>query len=192
MSDLETYLDVLFEGLDGYVYSPVKTTDNWEQNWFSYPAQRQELVEHIETCVGDVYISPAVYSERRATKDAIKKVQTTWVEFDGNEQIHFQSAPLPTLIVQTSFQSHVHCYWRIDPTNRTTVEDTNRRLTHYLQADSSGWDATQLLRPPGTINHKRELPVILINHEKVQYHLDSFESVPKVLERQQKMLLVLI
>jgi P4 family phage/plasmid primase-like protien len=33
-------------------------------------------------------------------------------------------------------------------------EDLNRRLAHALGADKSGWDLTQLLRPPGTKNRK--------------------------------------
>ena len=131
--------------------------------------------------VGDVYISPAIYSERRATKDSIKKLQTVWVEFDGEEYIDFGSVSHPTLIVQTSFSSHVHCYWRLDkPALQSTVEDINRRLTFFLKADSSGWDAVQLLRPPGTINRKHGLPVLLSASEKTAHPVGSFGEVPQV------------
>ncbi|RPH69417.1 hypothetical protein EHM76_07135, partial [bacterium] len=180
MDQLDTYLDVLFDGLTGYVYSPVKTVDKWETHWFEYPNERQRLKDHIASKFGDVYISPAVYSERRATKDAIKKLATAWVEFDGQERIDFKQVPIPTAIVQTSSASHVHCYWRIDPTNQGTVEDTNRRLTYYLGADNTGWDATQLLRPPGTVNWKHNLPVFLADHSGGTYEVGSFEFVPEV------------
>ena len=35
----------------------------------------------------------------------------------------------------------------------------NRSITSYFGTDQSGWDATQLLRPPGTTNRKNGLPV---------------------------------
>ena len=180
MDDLELYLDVLFDGLDGYVYSPVKTTESWESNWFLYPEQRSDLKAHIQAGRGDVYISPAVYSERRATKDYIKNLQTVWVEFDGADRIDFREIAKPTLIVQTSFESHVHCYWRTDQISMTAVENVNRRLTHYLHADSSGWDATQLLRPPSTINHKHGLPVILSHSSNKEFPIEQFDFVPQV------------
>ena len=47
MSDLDVYLDTLFDGLDGYIYSPVKTTDRWESNWFDWPSESSLVSEHI-------------------------------------------------------------------------------------------------------------------------------------------------
>ncbi len=179
MDELNTYIDVLFEGLEGFVYSPVKTTDSWNPEWFEYPRQRVELIEHIRKGGGDVYISPAVYNEKRATKDSVKKTQCVWVEFDGNDKIDFKQVSIPNLIVQTSFASHVHCYWKIGPTNQTAVENANRRLTYYLQADSSGWDITQLLRPPGTINHKHNLPVVLADFNDSLHTVGEFGFVPE-------------
>lgn len=180
MDNLDIYLSTLFEGLEGYVYSPVKTASGWDQNWFDYPKELEPLRRHIETAVGDVYISPAVYSEKRATKDHIKKVQCVWVEFDGAEQISFDQGLEPNLIVQTSFDTHCHCYWRVGSNPVPFMEDTNRRLTHYLKADSSGWDATQLLRPPGTYNHKRDLPVVLSHNNSASHQLTEFDFLPKI------------
>lgn len=182
MNDLETYLDILFDGLDGYVYSPVKTENSFDPNWFKYPAQKDELVYHVQSGGGEVYISPAVYSEKRATKDAVKKVQTVWVEFDGATEIDFsgRKVPEPTLIVQTSLSTHCHCYWRIPASSGPTVENINRRLTYHLQADSSGWDSTQLLRPPGTFNFKRGMPVELRHASNEAFTIEVFDFVPKI------------
>lgn len=181
MDDLDIYLDVLFGGLEGYVYSPVKTlSGEFESNWFKYPLEKENLVKHIRSGGGDIYISPAVYNERRAQKESIKKIQCAWVEFDGQEHINFKGLVEPTAIVQTSFSSHVHCYWRLNSTHQTSIEDINRRLTYYLDADSSGWDAVQLLRPPGTTNHKHNLPVVLSNYNDHAYTVGHFDSVPAV------------
>ena len=182
MDDLDYYLDVLFDGLEGYVYSPVKTPTSWDQNFFSYPQERPKLIEHIksQSAIGDVYISPAVYKSKVANKESIKALQCIWVEFDGMEQIKFRNVADPSMIVQTSMSSHVHCYWRTDRLNQQAVEDYNRRLHYYLEADYSGWDATQLLRPPGTFNYKRSLPTSLVLKNQVQYKLDSFDQIPEV------------
>lgn len=182
MDDLHVYLETLFEGLDGLVYSPVKTATKFEaDHWFEWPKQKEQLVQHIQSAVGDVYISPAVYSAPKATKEYVKKVQTTWIEFDGQEEkIDFRNLPVPTLIVQTSFENHSHAYWRLDPTHQTSIEDLNRRLTYYLGADISGWDVTQLLRPPGTFNHKRQLPVVLSHHDSTSFSYEQFEFVPAI------------
>lgn len=184
VDDLDVYLDVLFDGLEGYVYSPIKGVE-FEQHWFSWPQERSSLKKHIsdKTADGDVYISPAVYSTKRATKDAIKKIQCVWLEFDGTEQIDFRAVAIPNLIVQTSFSSHVHCYWRVGKADFLSIEDTNRRLTYHLNADGSGWDATQLLRPPTTINHKRDLPVVLAHRDSTEHSLADFETIPKYLPR---------
>jgi hypothetical protein len=189
VDDIDVYLNTLFDGLEGLVYSPVKSNEldergerKWKSNWFNYPAERSLLVEHItnSTTDGDVYISPAIYSEKKPKKPYIKKVQTVWVEFDGQATIDPKAAPEPTMMVQTSSDTHVHCYWRVEPTNATSVEDINRRLTYYLEADYSGWDPTQLLRPPGTFNYKRSLPVVLSHNSGEFFTAARFDFVPKV------------
>jgi hypothetical protein len=84
------------------------------------------------------------------------------------------------MIVQTSFASHLHCYWRTGNVPLNVQEDINRRLTYYLQADSSGWDATQLLRPPETTNHKHNLPVVLAHSSDAHYLQEHFATIPTV------------
>jgi KaiC/GvpD/RAD55 family RecA-like ATPase len=180
LDELTIYLDVLYDGLEGWVYSPVKTDTAWNTNWFQWPQQKEALKSHILSRQGDVYISPAIYKEQRAVKESIKKVQTVWVDFDGTEQIDFKAIDIPTLVVQTSYDTKVHCYWRVDENLQGPIEDVNRRLTYYLDADNGGWDSTQLLRPPGTINHKNGLPVKLVSLDDKPHTLDYFGIIPKV------------
>jgi len=60
MNDLDIYIDTIFDGMEGYIYSPVKTTSDWKTAWFQFPEERDQLLEHIRKSEGDVYISPAV------------------------------------------------------------------------------------------------------------------------------------
>lgn len=182
--ELQQYLHFLFEGQEGYVYAPVKTATGFEQKFFSWPDQAEPLQDWI--CTNDrvegshVYISPAVYSTQTATKPAVKSLQVCWVEFDGQEQIDFRDLETPSAIVQSSSSTHLHCYWKIPSSTGQVVEDVNRRLTYYLGADTSGWDCTQLLRPPSTTNRKHNLPVKLVGSDFALHTLEVFDVAPSI------------
>lgn len=183
MTDLEKFTDLLFGELQGIVYSPAKG-EVWDQRFFNWPEEKIELHDWITTSSikSDVYLSPVLYKERRAVKNAVKCSHVTWVEFDGDTQIDFRNIPRPSAIVQTSTSTHLHAYWEIEEVDVQTLEDLNRRLTVYLHADSSGWDATQLLRPPGTINHKydRPIPVNLSHFSQGVSPLGLFDAAPSL------------
>jgi hypothetical protein len=184
-NELDTYIEMVFSGREGYVYSPIKTPNSWEQRYFEYPKDEVLIKEWIRSNAlnteADVYISPVLYSSPHAVKSSFKTSQVVWVEFDGDRYIEFPGLPEPTAIVQTSFESHVHCYWQVEPINGPTLEDINRRLTFYLQADTSGWDCTQLLRPPETFNRKRGRPVLIASYTAgTNFSLPVFDTAPKV------------
>jgi archaellum biogenesis ATPase FlaH len=183
-SELDRYVRMAFSGLEGYVYSPIKKADSWEQKYFEYPRDEEKIKDWVRTNAydtsADVYISPVLYNKPQAIKANFQTSQVAWVEFDGERYIDFLNLPRPTAIVQTSSETHWHCYWKIDPVNGQTLEDINRRLTFYLQADTSGWDCTQLLRPPGTFNRKKSRPVLLSSFEGTHHELPVFDVAPKV------------
>ena len=186
MDDLEKYVDFLFEDQQGFVYSPIKKPDDWVSEFFAWPTERTKLLDHIKLngSEHDVYICPSVFSKKEAKKDSFKSSRTVWVEFDGKEEISFKDIPDPDAIVQTSSSTHVHCYWRTGTiTNGESVDDINRRLTYYLQADTSGWDCTQLLRPPTSKNVKRGgLPVLLahFNEQISEKAFNNFDAAPAI------------
>jgi len=187
VNDLEKFTNLLFGNLQGIVYSPAKG-DVWDQKFFNWPDEKVELHDWITTrsIDSDVYLSPVLYKERRAVKSAVKCSKVAWVEFDGDTQIDFREVPNPSAIVQTSTSTHLHSYWEIEEVNVQTLEDLNRRLTVYLRADSSGWDATQLLRPPGTLNHKYQspLPVSLSHFSRGVSSLGLFDAAPALIAPQ--------
>jgi hypothetical protein len=69
----------------------------------------------------------------------------------------------PTAVVESS-PGRYHGYLRLaDSIPPETAEKLNKRLAHKIGADLSGADRTQLLRVPGTVNHKYpDLPVVRI------------------------------
>ena len=183
MEELEKFTNLIFGSQKGYVYSPVKN-DIWKQRFFVWPDERTELHDWIltESFSGDVYLSPVLYKERRAVKSSVKSSQVVWVEFDGERELVFPEELKPTALIQTSSSTHVHAYWRIDSSDVSTIEDINRRLTFFFGADSSGWDATQLLRPPGTFNHKyqKPIPVLLSHWYESHFPIGFFDVAPAI------------
>jgi KaiC/GvpD/RAD55 family RecA-like ATPase len=68
----------------------------------------------------------------------------------------------------------------MDALSVDSLEDINRRITYYLEADSSGWDSTQVLRPPNTINYKHNVPVKSIKHQEGLHQPSAFDPAPNI------------
>lgn len=183
--ELIEFLDYLWgtESPDGkptYVYLPVKDeAGKWVKYTFAWPKNKKSVIQHVlamnaQGC--DVYFSPALYKAARPVKENVKGTWSLWVDLDGNAPPDWSRVPVPepTLIVQSSLPGHEHVYWRLSefmeadppPNPAVNIEDQNRALSYALEADMSGWDSSQVLRPPGTINHKRNAPVQVLRWDR--------------------------
>lgn len=185
MSDLEGFAEFLFGEQTGFTYSPVKRpTGDWIVNFFEWPVQKEAMFDWIRTeaLESDVYLSPVIYSEKKAEKQYVKSSQVVWIEVDGNQNFNLNGIPEPSLVVQTSSQYNKHVYWRIPVSSPESVEDINERLTYFLEADSSGWNVNHVLRPPDTFNYKpgKNLPVFQASRSDAIYEPSAFDSAPRV------------
>jgi KaiC/GvpD/RAD55 family RecA-like ATPase len=179
--DINSFLDFLYLPTDeGYVYAPTKDaeTGEFKQDFFKWPEDRPKLVEWVlrTTAKAEVYIAPALFSVPSAQKEAFKSTNVLWTEFDGNYPDSFGEVLAPSLRVQSSDASHQHCYWRLDTpiTDYREVEAFNRTITYGLNADASAWDCNQVLRPPGTVNHKRDTLTQLAFTSETVYPIGLF------------------
>lgn len=160
--DVTSFLDYLFGDATGYVYAPSKVveTESFTQDFFRWPEDKYKLVEWVlkTTPTAEVYVAPALFSHPSAQKEAFKQTNVLWTEFDGNMPQNFGDIPAPTLRIQSSDETHQHCYWKLEEplSDWREVEALNRTLAYSLNADASSWDCNQVLRPPGTRNHKRD------------------------------------
>jgi len=71
-----------------------------------------------------------------------------WADLDEADPRKMK--PRPTIAIESSPGRFVGLWL----TNKTIEESLNRRLTYHLDADHGGWDLTQVLRVPGTVNYK--------------------------------------
>lgn len=170
--ELGSFFDYFWGEEKGYVYLPVEYEGQWTTFMFAWPRQRNAVIRHVlkwSAISANVFFCPALFDVARPTKENVSKTNVLWVDFDGNapEKWPHEGVPEPTLIVQSSIPGHEHCYWRLDePLDViSTIEDRNRALAYTLHADTSGWDADQILRPIHTTNHKRGVPVTLKHWE---------------------------
>jgi hypothetical protein len=162
--DISEFLTLLFGGETGYVYTATRNPrlefDNpeyWKQEFFEWPNQADIIVAHLKRASPeyDTYIAPALFSAPDSKKQFVKGANVAWVDFDSGLPSDLTNCPSPSAVVESS-NGKQHWYWRLDSfeSDIKQIERLNRGLAYMLGADVSGWDANQVLRPPGTRNHK--------------------------------------
>ena len=208
---LGQFLDTIWHDTEGYVYLPTLDRENnsWNKKMFEWPKHRTHVINHVlgSTAAGkDIYYGPALYKAPRPVKENILGTWVLWTEYDGNspdkwsidasgthkgtDQTSIAAVPLPSpaipppsLRVQSSQDGHEHVYWMLSElhTDVDWIEGTNRSITYSTRADVSSWDATQILRPPFTVNYKRNLPVTLIEaHDTQPFTTTDFAQLKPV------------
>lgn len=165
------YFDMLFpgtakEGKDlgfvvvalypGGVFSEDKDSGPTQRHFFAWPSQRDDLVAF---CLGnserDVYTSAALFKTRGSSKGS--NIAHQWAAYADAEDLPLDRLRAePTMTVETSDGRH-HLYWVTETDDPAQLIDISRTIAkeHTKDGcDSSGWDAGQLLRIPGTANNK--------------------------------------
>jgi KaiC/GvpD/RAD55 family RecA-like ATPase len=196
---IETFLNTIWRDKEGYVYLPTAGKEgDWKKTFFEWPKHKQHIVKHIERNSAEgreVYYSPAIYKTPSPKKESILGSYVLWVDFDGNAPEHWGqpdtpengSSPSPassepSVRLQSSTPDRQHCYWVLDEFIESVpaLEAMNRSLAYNLKADPSCWDATQLLRPPGTINNgyakdrDKKYEVHIVDLSDTVYHSNIF------------------
>lgn len=174
--ELLEFFDFMWHDTEAFVYLPVKLNDGspfgkWTTYVFQWPRQRAAVVRHVLKFGAqadiDVYYAPGMFKATRPVKENVLGAWALWVDFDGNApkswDLVTEPVPEPSMIVQSSIEGHEHCYWALDEflSDASVLEDRNRSLAYLLHADTSGWDADQILRPINTMNRKRDMPVVV-------------------------------
>ena len=197
------FFDAIFGSESGFVYSPCKGPIKWDAAFFKWPQGKDRLVEHVMLSAGqgkDVYYSPVIWEKPRVAKECIKGTHVFWADFDsscpedwtlpGSEAVSMALEAVPgppSLDVQSSKEHKHHVYWKVDElvTDISAIENINRSIAYVYGADTSGWDATQILRVPFTSNFKYDppLPVIVERFDpEISYTAGQFKHFKPVKE----------
>lgn len=186
--EIGDFLDQVWKDTEGYVYLPVKAPEGFKKYMIPWPEKRAGAIRHIlkfSALEGhEVFFSPALYKSPKPSQENVIGAWVAWADFDGNapEKWPTNIAPMPTIEIQSSGPGKKHVYWAFDEfQSAKAVQEINRRLAYALQADLSGWDANQFLRPPFSVNRKysKPLPVTIVKNRMDRvYTQDSFSKLP--------------
>ncbi|MGI8999718.1 MAG: CHC2 zinc finger domain-containing protein [Candidatus Limnocylindria bacterium] len=129
-----------------------------------FPAHRPAgLVEAVVRLGhgGDVYVGCALRGRRSGRRDGISRSWVAWADCDSAESVGrlVSFVPAPSMVVRSGAGGGRHAYWALrEAVLPPELEILNRRLAAALGADDACWDATRILRPPATTNHKYRPP----------------------------------
>jgi RepB DNA-primase from phage plasmid len=134
----------------------------FQTDYFEYPEGAQQAAERAAELSEDgydVWHCAHLLNSRRRVKENAGPVGALYADGDGAQVP--EGLPRPSAVVKSS-AGRDQSYWRLSmPIPPETGESLNRRLAYAMGADKSGWDLTQLLRPPGTKNYKYDdVPVV--------------------------------
>jgi len=180
------FYDFLYGVREGFVYAASKVPkDNdlvvFKQYFFQWPTQRTDLINFTlsSRSRGDVYMAPALFKERDAHESNVLGSDVVWVELD-DPPATVDNVPPPSCRIASGGEGHEHWYWKVDRVlNVEQIRLINTALTYHMDADPSGIDAGQILRPPGTYNFKRKRETSLVEFTGAVIPLDMFSSVPQ-------------
>jgi hypothetical protein len=125
------------------------------ERYFSWPDEAGSAVKCAiaESHRGrESYFCAHLLTEKRRIKENAAPLRALYVDGDG--AYPREGLPQPTAIIESS-PGRLQMWWRLGSEIPPEAgEDLNRRLAYAMGADKSGWDLTQLMRVPGTKNHK--------------------------------------
>lgn len=156
--DVVAFLDRVWGDEDSYVDLPSKVNGHWIPYNVRWPDDREMLERRIESCLEDsedLYFSVATFRSRGRRLVDTNSSSWLWADLDKVDPVFLSEDHLHPTIAWESSPGHYQCLWRLDRSlPPTTLAKLNRSLTYAIGADRTGWDLTQVLRPPGTLNHK--------------------------------------
>ena len=121
---------------------------NWVEHFF-HKTELSKVQPYLEANSDkDLYWCPHGFSKPRRIKGNAVLPKLLWADLDEADprNIRFK----PTIAIESSPGRYVGIW----VTDETINESLNRRLTYAIGADPGGWDLTQVLRIPTTINYK--------------------------------------
>ncbi|UOL48414.1 DNA recombinase [Pseudomonas phage Almagne] len=117
----------------------------------------------------DVYWCPLPFDSPQRKAKYVRPVNLLWSDIDDGDPTKCR----PSVLWESSPGRH-HGLWFLD--EKLHAEDAaalNKSVTYLLGADKGGWDLSQVLRIPGTFNHKYDSkPEVKLLHweEKLLSH----------------------
>lgn len=146
-----------------WVFLATKRKGKWKDHKFQigngFKRRIKEFLINHPSSEYDLYFCPLAFDKPKRLKIHARPINCLWSDIDdGDPKIK------PTLLWESS-PGRLQGLWflrgkKMEP---QAASDLNRDLTYYMGADKGGFDITQVLRIPGTKNHKyKTLPTVRV------------------------------
>ena len=142
----------------GYHEGPERPKGDKRGPSFRWPLDREEIKSYLQKQLDlghDVYWCPSLFESPSRRSDLAMDEHALWADLDEVDPREIRDYP-PSIAWESS-PGRYQALWLAgdgDFLGASWPGNENQRLTYLLGADPSGWDTTQLLRIPGTPNHK--------------------------------------
>ncbi len=134
-----------------------------KQKWFSWPEDRQKMIDFIAArSAKDIYLPVSLYSTDKRTPENTTLVGALWQDTDTFDPEGYRVKP--SIVVKTS-EGRTHCWFVLDkPYPADQAELVVKKMTYAHRgegADVSSWGRNKLLRVPGTYNSSHGFPELV-------------------------------
>lgn len=152
---------------------------------FIWPSAKSRVLAQIRTWADscDVYFCPHLFNGERQKSSVVEYVTCAWADLDGCDPSLLQVRP--TLTWRTSPGRHQAVWVFERPIPALEASHISKRIAYFHAdqgCDKSGHDITQLLRVPGSRNHKYpDLPSIeVVEATRRLLRPSDFDCYPEV------------
>lgn len=152
-----TVFDIQSKGIKGYFCVSTKSvsTQKWRDNLFQWPQEKNDLGDFLKEHPSkkyDLYFCPVPFKGPQRNREDALPSRLLWADLD--EAQPKKCDPVPQIVWRSSPGRYASLWYMNQKLRGKSLEQVNRNLTYASGADKSGWDLTQVLRVPNTINHK--------------------------------------
>lgn len=142
-----------------YVSIPRRQGKDWIEGKLLSKSDALTALATIDYSDTDAYWCPHTFKDAnkgRTKGNVTDKLSFLWADLD---KVHPSKVDITPSIAWSSSDNSYQAIWLLDSEyDKYEVEKINKAYTYHIGADKSGWDLTQLLRIPNTINYKYNPP----------------------------------
>jgi hypothetical protein len=151
------FLEMVYGERKGWVDLPSKVNGHWVPFYTRWP-NAGVVEKRVRSSVRDkedLYFSAVQFNESGRRLEAALSSRWLYADLDLVSPSACARAQLMPTVCWQSSPGHFQALWKLGSRVKPQLlEQLNRALTYSVGADKSGWDLTQVLRVPGTGNHK--------------------------------------
>lgn len=187
MQEAVVFFKLLFGAQEGYLCLSFLRNGNFSEEYFKYPedvgAAAKLAEEKIHT--HNVYFCVQILNAPKRLKANIDQCAVAWADLDTCEPSNLLVEP--SIVIESS-PGRWQAYWIFDElVEAHEAESLCKRIAYYHAyqgCDRSGWDLSQLLRVPYTLNFKYQesIEVKIVNITRSKYRLSDFKEYPPLVK----------